>query len=770
MIFSVPILGQDISIYQQYSGRFDFTFMGNTLNTEENNAVFGAPDPPCIILTSSSASLNLGVNDEIQTAFLYWAGSGNGDFDVKLNGIDISASRTFSTQNSFGSNYFSAFKDVTSQIIATGNGIYNFSDLDLTNVISDYCGNTTNFGGWAIIIIYKNDALPLNQLNIYDGLQSVPSAINIILNSLNVVDNQDAKIGFVAWEGDKNLQVNETLKINGNTLSNALNPANNAFNGTNTETGATDLYNMDLDVYDIQNNIAVGDTSALIQLTSSQDFVMVNCVVTKLNSELPDATIQLINTNLQCNSRVINIDYTVSNLNATKFLPANTPISFYANGNLVGNALTNTIIPINGSETGTILLNIPVNIPDNFVLKLVVDDVGTGTGIVTEIIETNNIFNQNIQLFVAPKFNIPENLFFCVSDLSGIFVNFSNYSISTSINSTDIVQFFTSFQDANNNTNPILNSDNFFVNNTTTTIFIRIDNLNCKSITSFEIRLVQYPDFNILDNLNVCKQSINTTFDLSVYNNAVVVNPGDNVQYYESLQNSNSNINPILNINNYLPNVVPKQIFVRIDNGICYSITSFYLDYLALPTFNILPNLVSCNEGLTVGTFNFANYENLVKVNQLDTVHFFSTENNAISNSSPILIPSNYSASETPKTIFVRIENEQNCYNITSFDLTTKNCLPVVYNGVSANFDGFNDTFFIDGLRNIFMDFQISVFNRWGKLVWMGTNNNPDWDGFASKGIIFENTMIPEGTYFYVLELNDADYPNPLKGYLYLTK
>jgi hypothetical protein len=36
------------------------------------------------------------------------------------------------------------------------------------------------------------------------------------------------------------------------------------------------LYNMDLDVYNIQNNINIGDTSAQIQLTSGQDFVMIN--------------------------------------------------------------------------------------------------------------------------------------------------------------------------------------------------------------------------------------------------------------------------------------------------------------------------------------------------------------------------------------------------------------------------------------------------------------------------------------------------------------
>jgi hypothetical protein len=82
-------------------------------------------------------------------------------------------------------------------------------------------GNATNFGGWAIIVVYKNANLPLNQLTVYDGLH-VPDEINITLNSLNVIDNKDARIGFVAWEGDRFISVNETLRINGNPISTYL--------------------------------------------------------------------------------------------------------------------------------------------------------------------------------------------------------------------------------------------------------------------------------------------------------------------------------------------------------------------------------------------------------------------------------------------------------------------------------------------------------------------------------------------------------------------
>jgi hypothetical protein len=48
---------------------------------------------------------------------------------------------------------FSAFADITAQVKSTGSGVYNLSELDLD--VIDYCGNATNFGGWAIIVVYK---------------------------------------------------------------------------------------------------------------------------------------------------------------------------------------------------------------------------------------------------------------------------------------------------------------------------------------------------------------------------------------------------------------------------------------------------------------------------------------------------------------------------------------------------------------------------------------------------------------------------------------
>lgn len=581
--FSCKTYGQDITLFQQFNGRFDFTFIGNTMNVAENNSIY-AP----VTVTSSSANLNLPADVIIEKAYLYWAGCGDGDFEVNLNDENITPDRTFSHSREIEGNiftYFSAFKDVTTQIQNTGNGNYTLSNLDISAFEEWHLRRRTNFAGWAILIILKNDNLPLNQINVYDGLQGVPNELSITLSSLNVLDNNNSKIGFLAWEGDALLPT-ETFTFNGNPLTNTQNPINNVFNGSNSITGSTTFYNMDLDIYDIQNNIQIGDTTAEISLSSTQDFVMINTVVTKLNNQLPDATVSIDNIQKECNSRVIVVDYTVYNLNSTNFLPSGTPIAIYINNEFFEYTETTLPIAIDEQFSEQITLVIPDDFPDTFELKFVVDDLGTGVGIITELIETNNSFT--------------------------------------------------------------------------------------------------------------------TTFDFFI---------------------------PI--------------------------------------AFNPLDDLIACNEGLARGTFDFSSYEEIVKTNPDFNVQFFETQEDAMLQTNEVWNTNNYIATTTPKEIFVRI-NDDFCFTTTSFFLKTKNCPPTVYNYISANNDTINDTFFIDGLRNVFLDFKIEIYNRWGKLVWTGNQNTENWDGYIKDG--FSIKKAPDGTYFYLIFLNDIDYPEPLKGFLYINQ
>src|SRR5690606_15810749 len=85
ILFSGFVFGQEVSLFQQFLGKYDFTMIGNTLNIAPNGT-----NVPCVILTSSSATLNMAPDQDIQAAYLYWGGSGSNaqfDFDIKLNGV-----------------------------------------------------------------------------------------------------------------------------------------------------------------------------------------------------------------------------------------------------------------------------------------------------------------------------------------------------------------------------------------------------------------------------------------------------------------------------------------------------------------------------------------------------------------------------------------------------------------------------------------------------------------------------------------------------------
>lgn len=485
---TVPLFAQNFSLFQQFNGRYDYVAIGNTLNTEENGFYSN-----CSILTSSSADLNLDPTQNVVAAYLYWAGSGAGDFDIELNGIAISAERTFSDSLDATRIFFAAYADVTDVVTNQGNGTFTVSEFDLTNVISPYCPTGTNFGGWAISIIYQDDNLPLNQLNVYDGLQSVPSFLSITLDNLNVLDNEDAKIGFIAWEGDRNLAVTEQLTINGNVISNPpLNPANNAFNGTNSFTGASDLYNMDIDVYNIQDNISIGDTSATITLTSGQDFVMINNIITVLNSQLPDATITIDNYTVNCGDNSVALLYTINNFNSTAILPANTPIAFYLDGLLLGQSVTLNDIAIDASETGSIELIIPDTSDPNIIITAMVDDDGTMNGVVTEINETNNLYLENIELLIIPEVISLPNLIACNEGFGVSTYNLFNAIESLNLDEDDF-SFYLNITDLENGLNRILIPSNYDNMDNPETIYVRVESPPCYEIFQFQLTTENCP-------------------------------------------------------------------------------------------------------------------------------------------------------------------------------------------------------------------------------------------------------------------------------------
>lgn len=797
LLLSYVAFSQPITLYKQFNGPYDYTAFGNTLNLAENGA--GAP---CDILTQSSATFQLASHQEVIAAYLYWAGSGPGDFEVTFNQTPIIAERTFNfVFDSQGIDYefFAAFTDVTEQVQATGNGTYTLSDLDLTDVIPSYCsppGNATNFGGWAVMVVYEDPNLSLNQVNVFDGLESVNrnnQSLTINLNNLLISQTEGAKIGFLAWEGDREIAVNETLRINGHILGNPpLNPPNNAFNGTNSFTGSDQLYNMDIDYYNISDYINTGDQSAVIQLTSGQDFVMISNIITVLNSELPDASISIdqIDGDTECGNRELTIDYTVYNSNSTAHLPIATPIAFYADDTLIAQAETQTEIPINGEEVGSITITIPENIGPDFILKLVVDDIGDGTGIVMESNEDNNEDETPIRLLLIPDAPEVVDLETCetlepsVFDLTNAIVRINpDYDLSFHLYETDAI----------NDINPIVNPENFYNTDNPQTIYIRVSNPDCFITDSFTITvnycplpdasidflevnacrgrelLVPYTVYNLEAtgplpaNIPIAFYGDDIFLGLSYTRNSIPVGESEEGEVWLSLPEELLNpfiLKAVVDDDGYGNSSIQEW---RKDNNSFERTVRFE----SIPPIPDLPNLLKCNEGFEKAVFDLTEIADLIRTDSDDEIHFFTSAIDASENINPILNPGAYQNTRNPQQIFVRLDNDI-CFAIAHFLIETENCAPFIPQGFSPNGDGINDVFEISNLLDIYPDFELRIYSRNGNLIHVGRNPDGFWNGVATRGYLFRGNKVPVGTYFYTLHLNHPDYPKPFVGWVYI--
>ena len=796
LLFSPMILvAQEVAVFAQFNGQYDYLAFGNTLNTGENTGA--VPPTPCEILTSSSANFELQPDQQLIAAYLYWAGSGTGDFEVTLNGAQITAQRTFSETISNGLVYFAAFADVTSLVQTTGNSLYTLADLDLTGVIAPYCENTTNFAGWAITVIYQDSILPLNQVTVFDGLESVSATntnLTINLSNINVLDNDGAKIGFLAWEGDQSLSVNETLQINGNIISNPpLNPADNAFNGTNSFTQNELLYNMDIDFYSIENNISPGDTSAVINLTSGQDFVMINTIITVLNSQLPDATISIdtVQGGDICGDRDLEITYTVYNLNCTDALPSGTPIAFYGDTTLVGQSQTTDIIPISGQQTNTITLTIPIEIGADFQLNVFVDDNGAGVSTVYEIIEDNNQDTASITLLELPEQTVLQDLEICDVIPS---LNFDLTQGVVQVDSLALLSFYETNEDATTSQNAIENPTNYTNIQNPQEIFIRADNTQCYLVNSFTIAVLDcsLPDATIVINgpLNTCREET-LEVQYTVYNTLGTGPLPSNTPiafYIDEQLVMQAQTQEIIAIGDSQDGFVEIVLDASIpnnftflaavdDTGVNQGIVeernetnnhfTLPVTFLTIDPIAALPDLLLCNEGFNSAVFDLTLQNDLISSNTVDIIRFYTSLENALSNSFAITNPSSYQSLSAEQEIFVRLDTAV-CFAVSSFWITIENCPPFVPQGFSPNRDSINDVFEISGLLNIYENFELKIYSREGTLIYIGGNAQGFWNAIPNTGLLYEKKLVPVGTYYYVLLLNDPSMPTPLIGYVYV--
>ena len=110
--------------------------------------------------------------------------------------------------------------------------------------------------------------------------------------------------------------------------------------------------------------------------------------------------------------------------------------------------------------------------------------------------------------------------------------------------------------------------------------------------------------------------------------------------------------------------------------------------------------------------------------------------------------------------------------NRIGITITIETCIVsiLIPDGFSPNNDGVNDQFEIVNIRDLYPNFTIEIYNRYGNIVFKGNASMEDWDGNNNQGgIKLNDSVLPNGVYFYIINFNDG-ITNAKQGRVYLNR
>jgi gliding motility-associated-like protein len=117
----------------------------------------------------------------------------------------------------------------------------------------------------------------------------------------------------------------------------------------------------------------------------------------------------------------------------------------------------------------------------------------------------------------------------------------------------------------------------------------------------------------------------------------------------------------------------------------------------------------------------------------------------------------NPNADPTVSTWFtLTVVGPDGCVSVDSVLITVVPDI-VIPTGFTPNGDGYNDTWIIDFIE-LFPNVEVEIYNRWGEMLFQSRGYRTPWDGRYSGG------PVPVGTYYYVVKLNDPEFPDAYTG------
>lgn len=123
---------------------------------------------------------------------------------------------------------------------------------------------------------------------------------------------------------------------------------------------------------------------------------------------------------------------------------------------------------------------------------------------------------------------------------------------------------------------------------------------------------------------------------------------------------------------------------------------------------------------------------------------------NDSTSSSPIATP------QTTTIYILTVTSPNGCSDTDSVQVTVNETINLlITNLITPNEDGFNDTWYIENI-DLFPNNKVEIFNRQGQVVFKMDGYDNTWGG------TFNGEILPDGTYYYVLQFTDTG--QALKG------
>jgi len=132
--------------------------------------------------------------------------------------------------------------------------------------------------------------------------------------------------------------------------------------------------------------------------------------------------------------------------------------------------------------------------------------------------------------------------------------------------------------------------------------------------------------------------------------------------------------------------------------------------------------------------------------------------------SNPYSLNPNFVASASTIYLLQAFNNNSKCVAGDAVQIFVEPLIKIP-NVITVNGDGVNDTWKIEYIEN-YPNATFEIFNRWGNLVWKSTGYPKQWDGTNFRN----GEVLPEGTYFYIIDLHSVKVKNAFSGYVQLMK